>query len=99
MKEYRKQICRLLDSGISNMSEIGRRVGYSRENVRQLLTNTGHYKNGGKIERNKSLVLKLRGEGYSSQEIAKTLGCSKEGIFYALKRWGAGRGSVREKRV
>jgi len=92
MKEYRKQICKLLDSGISNMSEIGRQVGCTRENVRQLLTDSGHYKNGCRLDRNKALILELRGAGYSQPEVAKRIGCTATAIHAALKRWGVGRG-------
>jgi DNA-binding CsgD family transcriptional regulator len=95
MKEYRKQICRLLDNGISNMAEIGRQVGCSRENVRQLLTDSGHYKNGCRLDRNKAFILELRDRGYTQREVAKAIGCSEQSVNAALKRWGAGRGRVK----
>ena len=99
MKEYRKRICRLLDSGISNMSEIGRQVGCTRENVRQLLCDTGHYKNGCRLDKNKALILEFRKTGHTQREIAEKLKCSPQGIYFALKRWGEGRGLVKGRRI
>jgi DNA-binding CsgD family transcriptional regulator len=77
------------------MAEIGRQVGCSRENVRQLLTNSGHYKDGCRLDRSKLFVLELRSRGYTLRECARTVGCSKDGVFAALKRWGVGRGRVK----
>jgi len=80
------------------MSEIGRQVGCTRENVRQLLCDTGHYKNGCRLDKNKALILELRKMGHTQREAAERLGCSAAGIYYALKRWGEGRGRVINKR-
>ena len=87
MKVNKERVCQLLDNGVSNMAEIGRQVGCTREYVRQLMS--GYYiKKGGRVLRQKEKILSLRRNGYTYKEIAKEIGCHEERIWQVLKKWG-----------